>query len=79
MRVNKSKKKVVANLAELDNLATIQNQSNYDILNEVQNNLLDIIEKLSDYATDDSDNIVNTLISGCAVLSVDIINEMNIK
>lgn len=79
MRVNKSKKKVVANLAELDNLATIQNQSNYDILNEVQNNLLDIIEKLSNYATDDSDNIVNKLISGCAVLSVDIINEMNIK
>ena len=76
MRVNKSKKKVVANLAELDNLATIQNQSNYDILNEVQNNLLDIIEKLSDYATDDSDNIVNKLISGCAVLSVDIINEI---
>lgn len=76
MRVNKSKKKVVANLAELDNLATTQNQSNYDILNEVQNNLLDIIEKLSDYATDDSDNIVNKLISGCAVLSVDIINEI---
>lgn len=76
MRVNKSKKKVVANLAELDKLATIQNQSNYDILNEVQNNLLDIIEKLSDYATDDSDNIVNKLISGCAVLSVDIINEI---
>ena len=76
MRVNKSKKKVVANLAELDNLATTQNQSNYDILNEVQNNLLDMIEKLSDYATDDSDNIVNKLISGCAVLSVDIINEI---
>ena len=76
MRVNKSKKKVVANLAKLDNLATTQNQSNYDILNEVQNNLLDIIEKLSDYATDDSDNIVNKLISGCAVLSVDIINEI---
>lgn len=76
MRVNKSKKKVVANLAELDNLATTQNQSNYDTLNEVQNNLLDIIEKLSDYATDDSDNIVNKLISGCAVLSVDIINEI---
>lgn len=76
MRVNKSKKKVVANLAELANLATTQNQSNYDILNEVQNNLLDIIEKLSDYATDDSDNIVNKLISGCAVLSVDIINEI---
>lgn len=76
MRVNKSNKKVVANLAELDNLATTQNQSNYDILNEVQNNLLDIIEKLSDYATDDSDNIVNKLISGCAVLSVDIINEI---
>lgn len=76
MRVNKSRKTVVANLAELDNLATIQNQSNYDILNEVKDNLLDIIEKLSNYATDDSDNIVNKLISGCAVLSVDIINEI---
>lgn len=75
MRVQKNSNRVVANLSQLNKE---NKESSYnDTLNDVQDDLVSIISKLSPYATPDPDHIVNKIISGCAVLSMDITKDSN--
>ena len=75
MRVQKNSNRVVANLSQLNKENKETSYTN--VLQDVQDDLVSIISKLSPYATPDPDHIVNKIISGCAVLSMDITKDSN--
>ena len=77
MRVQKTHltNEVVANLSQLNE--ENKELSYNDTLRDVQDDLMSIISKVSPYATHGADHIVNRIISGCAVLLMDITKHTN--